>query len=71
MKKGIFLLSLLALLGISSNKVSAQRIQQPLGRGVVAVKNGNNVFISWRKLAQEPEDIQYNVYVNGIRLNTV
>ena len=70
MKKRFFLLSLLALLGIASNEVSAQRIQQPLGRGVVAVKNGNNAFISWRKLAQEAEDIQYNVYVNGTRLNS-
>lgn len=62
MKKRFFLLSLLSLLGMTSNKVAAQRIQQPLGRGVVAVKNGNSVFISWRKLAQEPENTAYNVY---------
>lgn len=62
MKRRKLLLSLIALLGISTTDGWAQRIQQPLGRGVVAVKNGANVFISWRKLAQEPEEITYNVY---------
>ncbi len=46
---------------------NAQRIQQPLGRGVVAVygtSNGNaGVEVTWRRLAQEPEDATYNVYV--------
>lgn len=53
---------MLALWSIHISESQAQRIQQPLGRGVVAVKNGSSVFISWRKLAQEPEGTQYNVY---------
>lgn len=41
----------------------AQRIQQKLGRAVVAVTDkGQNVLVSWRKLAQEPENITYNIY---------
>ena len=52
----------------------AQRLQQPLGRGVVAVNRsgstirsvtstgGTGNLISWRKLAQEPEGTTYNVY---------
>lgn len=48
--------------------VLAQRIQQPLGRGVVAVYGRSNgsagVEISWRRLAQEPENARYNVYVS-------
>lgn len=47
----------------------AQRKTIPLGRGVVAVNNGSNVSITWRRLAQEPEDIKYNVYINGTKLN--
>ncbi|MBE6255541.1 MAG: hypothetical protein E7105_08540 [Prevotella sp.] len=43
----------------------AQRMQQTLGRGVVAVANGSNVTVTWRRLAQEPENAQYKVYVNG------
>ena len=68
MKRKNLLLSLIALLSLitTNNNCLAQRIQQPLGRGVVTVKNGNNVFISWRKLAQEPEDANYNVYVRPI-----
>ncbi len=48
---------------IASTAIYAQRIQQKLGRGVVAVQNGTNVMVTWRKLAQEPEDCSYNVYV--------
>ena len=52
----------------------AQRLQQPLGRAVVAVNRsgstirsvtssaGTGSLISWRKLAQEPEGTTYNVY---------
>lgn len=46
----------------ASLPIHAQRMQQELGRGVVAVQNGNNVLISWRKLVQEPENARYNVY---------
>lgn len=70
MKKQSLLLMLSAMLGLVPLGSQAQRLQQPLGRGVVAVKNGNKAFISWRKLAQEPEDVQYNVYVNGAKINT-
>ena len=42
--------------------MQAQRIQQPLGRGVVAVQNGDAITLTWRKLAQEPENVEYNVY---------
>ncbi len=44
---------------------NAQRIQQKLERSVVAVTNnpsGSDVLVSWRRLAQEPEDCTYNIY---------
>lgn len=48
--------------------MQAQRVQQPLGRGVVAVYGSSNgsgaVEITWRRLAQEPEDVRYNIYVS-------
>ncbi len=70
MERKKIVLSLLTLLGIASIDGMAQRIQQPLGRGVVVAKNGNNALVSWRKLAQEPEETLYNVYVNGTKLNS-
>ncbi len=62
MKKNLtIILLLLALLPIS---VSAQRIRQQLGRAVVASTTtaGTDVLVSWRKLAQEPENCTYNLY---------
>ncbi|MCQ2096141.1 MAG: hypothetical protein MJY59_05320 [Bacteroidaceae bacterium] len=57
-------LLLIALLCVSSyTSVNAQRMQQSLGRGVVAVQNGSNVTVTWRRLAQEPEDAAWNIYV--------
>ena len=55
----------MAAMMILPQTMSAQRIQQPLGRGVVAVNNNGVVTVTWRRLAQEPEDATYNVYVNG------
>ena len=67
------LLLLAAIISLSS-AINAQRLQQKLGRGVVAVNRsgstirnvtsaaGTGSLISWRKLAQEPEGTTYNVY---------
>ena len=41
----------------------AQRQMEKLGRGVVAVRQGgDSVFVSWRILGTEPEDIAFNLY---------
>ncbi|MCR5312342.1 MAG: hypothetical protein K6E54_01600 [Bacteroidaceae bacterium] len=67
----LFVISLFCVSG-----AKAQRIQQPLGRGVVAVQNGNNVTVTWRRLAQEAEDAKYNIYIKKsgasdfVKLNT-
>lgn len=58
---------LMAGMMILPQVMTAQRIQQPLGRGVVAVNNNGNVTVTWRRLAQEPEEATYNVYVNGAK----
>lgn len=61
MKKSLLTL-ILALLAAAG--IHAQRIQPRLGRGVVAVSNGSNVNVTWRRLAQEPENATYNIYVD-------
>lgn len=70
-----FLVAAMMLLPLT---ISAQRIQQPLGRGVVVVNRsgssirsvtssgGTGSLISWRKLAQEPEGTTYNVYKRAV-----
>lgn len=55
----------IALLLAMTATAQAQRKVQPLGRGVVAVNNGSNVTLTWRKLAQEPENCKYNIYVSN------
>ena len=62
----LMLLGLLCVPGMTS----AQRVQQKLGRGVVVAKNGTAATLTWRRLAQEPEDATYNIYVNGTKLNS-
>ena len=63
------ILSLLCLTALWTGDAYAQRIQQPLGRGVVAVQNGSSVTVTWRRLAQEPETATYNLYVDGQKAN--
>ncbi len=61
---------------ICSTQVTAQRIMEKLGRGVVATRTSKTkVLVSWRLLGTEPQDIGFNVYrsANGgsaLKLNT-
>ena len=40
----------------------AQRMMEKLDRGVVAVNQGDAVFVSWRLLGTEPMDLGFNLY---------
>ncbi|CAM3553166.1 hypothetical protein [Marinicrinis lubricantis] len=44
------------------NQRTMMRSMENLGRGVVAVREGSHVFISWRLLALDPSSIGFNVY---------
>jgi len=44
---------------------------EKLGRGVVAIQTANGPFISWRQLATDRAGTKFNVYRNGVLLNTV
>jgi rhamnogalacturonan endolyase len=60
MKKLIFL----SLLSVSSfATLQSQRLMEALDRGVVAVRNNEGaVFVSWRLLGTEPDDLAFNLY---------
>lgn len=38
------------------------RVMENLGRGVVAINRGQDVFVSWRLLGTEPNDLAFNLY---------
>lgn len=72
MNKTLF--SAVLLLALLPASLHAQRIQQKLGRGVVAVHRGSERsvtggtegdLISWRRLTQESDSTIYRVYING------
>lgn len=42
--------------------VTDGRLMEYLDRGVVAVRSGNNVFVSWRSLATDSPDTAFNLY---------
>ncbi|WP_077736975.1 rhamnogalacturonan lyase [Bacillus sonorensis] len=54
-----------------AGKVHADEARQmeSLKRGLVAVKTGSGVFLSWRLLGTEPSSVSFNVYRNGRKLN--
>ena len=61
MKKLILFIALFLAIGT----ITAQRKMEKLDRGVVAVRNTvGNFFVSWRYLATDPENIQFNLYAN-------
>ncbi len=51
-------------LGITlANSVTTQRQMENLGRGVVAVNQGDGkVYVGWRMLGTDPDDIAFNLY---------
>jgi len=49
--------------GTLASTASAQRQMESLGRGVVAIpQDGGKVFVGWRLLGSDPEDIAFNLY---------
>lgn len=61
------LLLLFLLSGVVANAASRQ--MERLDRGVVAVNNGNGVFVSWRFLGTDDPATAFNIYRDGTKLN--
>lgn len=47
---------------------TARQVER-LDRGVVAIRSGDGVFVSWRLLGTDPAGLAFNVYRGGKRLN--
>ncbi len=51
------------LVGVPASLVFADRQMEALGRGVVAIpQDSGKVFVGWRLLGTDPDDIAFNVY---------
>lgn len=48
--------------------MEAQKLEA-LNRGLVGVKTGTGVFLSWRLLATDNEDVKFNLYRDGALVN--
>ncbi|SDD91639.1 rhamnogalacturonan lyase [Pedobacter soli] len=60
--KSISIILLLTCL-FNSRQVNAQRQMEKLGRGVIAMRqNKDSVYVSWRILGTDPDDISFNLY---------
>lgn len=72
---GIALLSsamLTTALGLGNTpliEAAGTRQMEFLDRGVVAVKTGTGVFVSWRLLGTEGSNVSFNVYRDGTKVN--
>ncbi|SDL60847.1 rhamnogalacturonan lyase family protein [Segatella bryantii] len=69
MIKKTFLAALLAM--SATMGVQAQRFMDTLDRGLIAVKSTSGVYVSWRIYGTEYYGVAYNIYRDGIKLNTV
>jgi rhamnogalacturonan endolyase len=62
-KTGIYYSVTIAVLFAAATSINTQRQMERLGRGVVAVNQGEGkAFVSWRMLGTEPDSIAFNVY---------
>src|SRR5262247_1658920 len=61
--KLLLLIAFISVLSVIPMKAFAQRQMERLGRGVVAVNQGDGkVFVSWRLLGDDPEATAFNLY---------
>ncbi len=54
---------------VAQPKYSADIQKEKLGRGIVCVRDGDSVAISWRLLESDSDNTAFNVYENGKKLN--
>lgn len=52
------------------NRPNIRRRIGDMGRGLVAVKSDNGVFVSWRWKGTESINVKYNLYKNGKKVNS-
>ncbi|MDU0203975.1 rhamnogalacturonan lyase family protein [Paenibacillus sp. MAH-36] len=52
-------------------KLLPARQMEDLGRGLVAIQDSGHVFLGWRLLGTEPENIAFNLYRNGVKMNSI
>ncbi len=57
-----------ALMTANVTPVDAQIKTDLLDRGLVAVKSGSDVFVSWRVQSDEYYGVKYNLYCNGTKI---
>jgi len=68
MKRG----AALALLALACTACATTGRQlEPLDRGVVAIHTGDGNFVSWRALGPEDPATAFNLYRDGVRVNTM
>ncbi len=66
-----FFLSITACVGAQPNYDYAKLKREKLGRGVVAVReNESTVFVTWRYLSTDPLETAFNIYRDGVKVNT-
>jgi rhamnogalacturonan endolyase len=61
---------LICILFFFSTSIFSQRVSERLNRGLVAVRvNAAQVFLSWRLLGSDPDNVAFNIYKNGSKIN--
>lgn len=67
MRKRLISFILVVVAAVGAN---AQRTTDVIDRGLVAVKTTSGVYCSWRIFGEEYYDVKYNIYRDGLKLNS-
>ncbi len=66
--KKVFYVATALLLG--AIPMHGQRVMDKLDRGVIAVKADQGNMVSWRVLGEDADNVKFNVYRDGAKLNS-
>lgn len=61
---------LLPALLLTAGSMSGQRVMDKLDRGLIAVKGDNGNLVSWRVLGEDADNVKFNLYRDGSKLNS-
>ena len=61
---------LLPALLLTAGSMSGQRVMDKLDRGLIAVKGDNGNLVSWRVFGEDADNVKFNLYRDGSKLNS-
>ncbi|MCF7805915.1 MAG: T9SS type A sorting domain-containing protein [Candidatus Marinimicrobia bacterium] len=56
--------------GGGGGNTSPARVMEKLDRGLIAINRGSDIYLSWRLIGKDVQDLGFNIYRDGTKVNS-